>query len=96
MFDPDVPIGRVEGETEHRGANQDEQHKGGQFGGALQGLTRQVHIQLAFEASQHQSTHCPHGATFGGRRHAQEDGAQHQEDQDQRRHEHKGDLLGQA
>jgi hypothetical protein len=37
-----------------------------------------------------------HGAAFGGRGHAQEDGAQHQEDQHQRRDQHEGHLLGQA
>ena len=37
-----------------------------------------------------------HRAAFGGRGDAQEDGAQHQEDQHQRRDQHEGDLLGQA
>jgi hypothetical protein len=37
-----------------------------------------------------------HGAAFGGRGHAQEDGAQHQEDQQQRRDQHEGDALGHA
>jgi hypothetical protein len=39
--------------------------------------------------------HGAHGAAFGRRGHAQEDGAQHQEDQQQRRDQHEGHALGQ-
>ena len=95
MFHPNVTVGRIEGEAEHGGADQDEQNKRGQFGGVVQGLFQQVHLQATFAFGQDQSAQSTHRATFGWSGYAQEDGAQDQEDQDQWWHQHKGDLLGQ-
>ena len=50
-------------------------------------LARQRHDQRADRA---------HRAAFGRRGDAQEDRAQHQEDQRQRRDQHEGDALGHA
>jgi hypothetical protein len=55
----------------------------------------QLQAQLAAAAGHDQRTQRAHRAAFGGRGHAQEDGAQHQEDQHQRRDQHEGDALGQ-
>jgi hypothetical protein len=97
VLDPDVAVGRVEGEAEHRGADQDEQHEGGQLGGAVQRLVQQLECSSLPARYRHdQRAQRTHGAALGGRGHAQEDGAQHQEDQHQRRDQHEGDLLGQA
>jgi hypothetical protein len=70
-------------------------HKGRQLGRGVQCLLHQLHAQLAPAACHDQCAHGAHRAAFGGRGHTQEDGAQHQEDQDQRRDQHKGDLLRQ-
>ena len=95
MLDPDVTVGGIEGEAEHRRADQDEQHKGRQLGSVFQGLLEQGHAQTAFAHGQNQGTQSAHGAAFGRCSHTQKDGAQNQKDQDQRRHQHKGHLLGQ-
>ena len=75
MFHPDVTIGRIEGEAEHSGANQDEQHKRGQLGCAIQGLFQQVHLQAVFAFGQNQCAQGTHRTAFCGCGHAQEDRA---------------------
>jgi hypothetical protein len=42
VLDPDVAVGRVEGEAEHRRADQDEQHEDRQLGAVFQRLLEQL------------------------------------------------------
>ena len=96
MFHPDVSIGRVESERKHGGADQDEHHENGKFGAVLQGLLEHGERETATDQRHDQGTQCAHGTALGRGGNAQKDGAEHQEDQQQRRDQHEGDLLGQT
>ncbi|MDT4849594.1 hypothetical protein FQZ97_837200 [compost metagenome] len=96
VLDPDRAIGGLEHQAEHRCADQDEHHEARQPRGRAQRLLEQREAHATAHPGHHQRAHGTHGAAFGGRGHAQEDGAQHQEDQQQRRDQHEGDPFGQA
>ena len=96
MLHPDRAVSRLEDEAEQGGANQDEHHKARQLGGRSQGLLEQLQIEALAHPTHDQGTYCAHGTAFGGCGHAQEDRAQHQENQQQRWNEHKGHAFGQA
>ena len=85
MLDPQVAFDTVKGQGEDTRANQDEDHEGGQLGRAFHGLLEQGNAETLAHHGHHQGTEGPHGAALGRGGNAQEDGAQHQEDQHQRR-----------
>ena len=93
VLDPDVPADAVERQRKHARADQDENHEGRQFGGGFDGLANQVPGQPALKRAEDQRAAGPHGAAFGRRGDADEDGAEHQKDQKQRRHHNEGGLL---
>ena len=95
MLHPLGAVGRLEDQAEGGGANHDEHHKAGQLGGRCQRLLEQRHVQALAGKAHDERCHGTHGAAFGRRCNAQEDGTQHQKDQQQRRNEHKGHALGQ-
>src|SRR5262245_38534637 len=94
VFHPFVPVDAIEGEREDTRADEDENDEGRKFGGGLYGLTGQAPSEASLEHCQNQSADRAHGATFGRRRHADEDRPEHQKDQSQRRHHDEDDLLG--
>ena len=94
-FHPQRAVHALEHQAEHGGTDQDEHHEGGQLGGGFQCLLQLHEGQAALDPAHDQGTDGTHGTAFGRRGHAQEDRAQHQEDQQQRRDQHKGDALGQ-
>ncbi len=96
MLDPDLPVHPVEGEREDPRAQQDEQHEGRQARRRRQRVTHDGEGQTLLHRRQHQRTDRTHCAAFGGRRDAEEDRAQHEEDQRQRRDQHDHHLLGQT
>jgi hypothetical protein len=93
-----VSVGGVEGKAENTVEPiRMNSTKTGQLGGVFQRLLQQTEVpQAPFAQRQHQCAQRAHGTTFGGCGNAQKNRAQHQKNQDQRRHEHEGHLLGQA
>ena len=87
VLDPQVAVDAAEGEAEHRRADQDEHHEGGQLGGRVHRLAHQRPAQAPVDEREHQRAGRAHGAAFGRRRDAEEDRAEHEEDQRQRRNQ---------
>ena len=83
-------------QAEDGGADQDEQHEAGQLHGGVQRLLQQPKVKAPARQRHDEGAQRAHGAAFGGRRDAQEDGAQDEEDQRQRRDQHEGHALGHA
>src|SRR5690606_4030328 len=96
VLDPQVAADAAEGQAEHGRANQDEHHEARQLGGGIHGLAQQVQRQAAADQGHDDGAHGTHRPSFGRRGHADEDGAQHQEDEKQWRDHHEGDALGQS
>ena len=90
-----MAVDAVEGQREHARADQDEHHEGRQLGGRLGRLADEVEGQPALHQRQDHRAGRAHRAALGRRGDADEDRAEHQEDQAQRRHHHEDDLLGQ-
>ena len=95
MLHPLGAVGGLEHQAEGGGADHDEHHEACQLGGRGQGLLEQVHVQATAGKTHDEGRHGAHGTAFGRCCNAQEDGAQHQEDQQQRGDQHKGHALGQ-
>ena len=93
VFHPNVTVCGVEGKAEHRGADQDEQHKRGQLGSIFQSLLEDGHAQTALACSQNQGAQSTHGSALGWCGYTQKNRAQHQKDENQRRHQHKSHLF---
>ncbi|MPM92931.1 hypothetical protein SDC9_140067 [bioreactor metagenome] len=95
MLDPLGAVGGLEHQAEGGGADHDEHDEAGEPGGGCQGLLEQRHVQALAHKAHDQRGHCSHGAAFGWRGDAQENGAQNKEDQQQRGDQHKRHTLGQ-
>ena len=93
MFHPDMTIHTLEHQTETGRANQNEQHKAGQFGGGGQRLFEQGIAESTANCGHDDGAQGTHGTAFGGGGDAQEDRAQHQEDQQQGGDQHEGDTF---
>jgi hypothetical protein len=76
-----------EDQAEDRRADQDEDHEGRQLAGGFHRLLEQLPVQALAGQRPGSARRCAHRAAFGRRRDAEEDGAEHQEDQHQRRHQ---------
>ena len=81
VLHPDMPAHAVERERKHARADQYENHEGRQLGRRFDGLADQVPGQPALDGAEDQRAAGAHGAAFGRRGDADEDGAEHQEDQ---------------
>src|SRR6266581_2113183 len=92
-FDPDVPADAIESQREDPRADQDEDDERRQFRGGLDRLANQIPGQTPFEGTENERAAGAHGATLGGRSDADEDGAEHEENQEQRRHHDESRLL---
>ena len=90
-----MAVDPVEGQREYPCADQDEDHEGGELGGGFRGLAHQIPAQPTLERAERERPRGAHGAAFGRGRNADEDRAEHQKDQEQRRHHHKRHLLSQ-
>ena len=95
VLDPEMAVDAVEGQREDARADQDEQDEARKPGGRGQRLLDDIEVQPPFRRGHDQGADRAHGAAFGRRRDAEEDGAEHEEDQRQRRDQHDDDLLGQ-
>ena len=93
MLDPDVAVHAVEGQREHARADQDEDHEGRQLRGRFRGLPDQVPAQPALGGAENERAGRAHRAALGRGRDADEDRAEHKEDQEQRRHHDERRLL---
>ena len=93
MLDPLVAVDTVERQAEHAGADQDEDDERGELRRRLRRLLQQLEIEAPPGQRHDQCAGSAHGAAFGRRRHAQEDRAQHEEDQRQRRNQHERHPL---
>ena len=93
VLDPQVAVDVVEGQRENAGADQDEHNERGQFCCAFHGLLEQLEIEPSACQRHQQGAGGAHGTAFGRGRDAEEDGAQHEEDQAQRRNQDEGDLF---
>jgi hypothetical protein len=96
FLDPQMAVDAVEGQAEDARADQDEHHEGCQLGGGIERLLQRRHVQPALDEGQDKRAGRAHGAAFGGRGDAEEDGAENKEDQRQRRDQDDDDLFGQA
>ncbi len=94
MLHPDAAIESLEHQVEHRGADENEQHEGGELGRGVERLLEQIDIEPLATKRHDQRAHGAHRAAFGRRGHAQENGAQHEEDQRERRHQSKSHAFG--
>src|SRR5205085_854412 len=81
VLDPEVAIDAVKGEREDTAPDQDEQLEAGKPRGRLESLAHQGVVEATLGEGQQQGTARPHGAAFGGCCNAQEDAAEHQEDE---------------
>ena len=95
MLHPDMPVHPVERETENARANQDEQDKGAETRGGIHRLAQQLERQAPPNQRHRQRAHRTHRAAFGGCGNTEKDGAEHQEDQRQRRNQGKRYTLRQ-
>ncbi len=85
LLDPQVSVDAEESEAEDARSDEDEEHEGRQLGGRIERLTQHRPVESALDRRQNQRTDGAHGTTFGGRRQADEDGAEDKEDEHQRR-----------
>src|SRR5699024_9786742 len=94
VLDPEITVDAAKAQAENGGAHENEHHKTRQLGGGVHGLTQQCQAETATGDGHDKGPDGPHGATFGGRGQADEDGPQHQKDQKQGRNHDKGDAFG--
>src|SRR5437773_3777353 len=92
MLDPFVTIDAIEGEREDARPDEDEDHESGKIGGLLERLAQQAEIKLAPGERQQQGAGRSHGAALGRRGDALEDGAENEEDENERRQKISDDL----
>ncbi len=95
MLDPDMAVHAVKGQREHPCAEQDEHDEGREPRGRGQRLCDHGEVQPPLDPREEKRTHRPHRAALGGCGDAEEDRAQHEEDQRKRRDQHDDDLLRQ-
>ena len=86
----------LEGQAEHGGADQDEHHEARELHRRVHRLAQQLQAERRRPTAITSAPTAPIAPPSVGRGHAQEDGAQHQEDQRQRRDQHEGHALGHA
>ena len=95
VLDPDVAVDAVERQAEHARADQDEHDERGELGRRVHRLLQELPRQPPARERHDQCAGRAHRAAFGRRGHAQEDRAQHEEDQRQHRDQHEDDAFGQ-
>ena len=86
----------LEHQAEHCRADQDEHHEAGELGRGVQRLLEQREAEAPRAMAMMHRANRAHRAAFGRRRDAQEDRAEHQEDQQQRRDQHERHAFGDA
>src|SRR5439155_3923420 len=88
VLDPQVAVHAAEREAEYGRADQDEHHERSQLGGRVHRLLEQRPAQAPVDERQRQRAGGAHRAALGRRRDAEEDRAEHQENERERRDQH--------
>src|SRR5690606_29893538 len=91
---PEIAIDSSETETEYGGAHQNEYHETRQLGRGVHGLTQQLPGEPATRNRHGQGTDCTHRPTLCRCGDTDENSAQHEEDEEQRRDHDEGHPLG--
>jgi hypothetical protein len=94
VLDPLVTVYAVEAEAEDACADQDEDHERSQLRGRVHRLPHELHRKPSAPNRHDESPRRAHRAALGRRGHAEEDGAEHEEDERERRDQHERDALG--
>ena len=96
VLDPHVPVHAVEGEAEDARADEDEHHEGRQPRGRLHRLAGEPEREPPAHERHDERSRRAHRSALGGRSPAEEDRAQHEEDEAQGRDQHEDHLRTSA